>query len=644
MNGKRSYDAVGFTLIELAVVIVVMSLITGMGLIAALEALESTRRAATQSKLDVIERALHLFRDANNRLPCPADITLSDDAADFGIEAANRGRCYAGAPAAMLFTSYYYHDDEEWPTTVKGAVPVKALGLPDTFIYDGWGRKIAYVVDSIATTPGAFTTIPPNATDCSITVWDAAAGARSGGAIYTLISHGSNGHGAFVNGPDRVSWGSTNSAELINCQCDSTGAAVAGGPLVVQKEYSENPDDSLDVFDDIVRFKERWQLMNADDRIVAANTREYQVAFGFAYGGFGSVPQTPIVFYKRGCRGWTPARTPVMTLTAGNGWSHMAGLVFTPDNRHLFGHFYNTIFPYCASIDVGVEPPVATTYSCSNYLLDDAIAASRNGFVAFSYQLSPPFVMLYRYFDGEFLQMPASGLLSPEPAAKPQIMAFSRNADYLALARTTDNVYFDVFGKTDDASFRRLVSTSQPVTTGYGNVTAASFSPDGRFLAVAESATRTVKLWELVQGTPFVDSANGGTSPFSALPALGPFAYAPIRMAFSQDGRYFAVGLNSNTWAISDNIKIFLIDGDAFLPVTIDAGTDYYEFMNITPHVLAFTANGQSLLMSGQNSNYVVTLDRIAPDRFRQIVDAFVPAAYYASPDQRPPSALAVAH
>ena len=634
----------GFTLVELAAVIVVIGLITGMGFVATMGVVESARRAATERKLDVIERALFLFRDANNRLPCPADITLFDDDGNHGIEAANRGRCYAGTPAAMLFTSYYYHDDDEWPTTVKGAVPVKTLGLPDSFMYDGWGRRFAYIVDSIATAPDAFSRIPPNASDCSITVWDGGNGARSQGAIYALVSHGSNGHGAFVGGPDRAAWGSTNSAESINCQCASTGLPVSGEPLVVQEEPSENPDDPHDVFDDIVRFKERWQLMNASDLIIAANTREYQVAFGFSYGGFGAVPQTPIVFYKRGCGGWTAARTPVMTLTEDNGWSHVAGLVFTPDNQHLFGHFHNTIFPYCASINVGAEPPVATTYNCSNYLLDDAVAASRNGYVAFSYQLSSPFVMMYRYADGTFMQLPLSNVLSPAPVAKPQIMAFSRKADYLVLSRTTGSVFFDVYGKTDDASFRRLVSSSQPVTTGYTDVTAAAFSADGRFLAVAESATKTVKLWKVVPGAPFVDSANGGTSPFSPLPALGAFSYAPIRIAFSPDGRYFAVGLNANTSAISDNIKVFLIDGDSFLPVTIDAGTDYYEFMNIRPHALAFTANGQSLLISGQNSNNIVTLDRIAPDRFRQIVDAFVPAGYYASPDQRPPSAMAVAH
>ena len=88
-------------------------------------------------------------------------------------------------------------------------------------MYDGWGHKFRYAVSPIYT--GAAISSSSACTG-SIAVNDASGSARSSQAIYTLVSHGANGHGAYTSSGQVVNAGSTNADEQTNCHCDSTGA------------------------------------------------------------------------------------------------------------------------------------------------------------------------------------------------------------------------------------------------------------------------------------------------------------------------------------------------------------------------------------------------------------------------------------
>lgn len=61
----------GFTLVELAIVLVIIGLIVGAGITVWRTTLESTRLSTTKSNLENIKSAVINFAMANGRLPCP---------------------------------------------------------------------------------------------------------------------------------------------------------------------------------------------------------------------------------------------------------------------------------------------------------------------------------------------------------------------------------------------------------------------------------------------------------------------------------------------------------------------------------------------------------------------------------------------
>lgn len=238
---------------------VIIAVVAASGLAVGKATLESAQAATTNNRMNVIETALLAYRRANDRLPCPGDASVLPGNANYGVQAANPGSCSGGSPARNFeFTSGAQ-------TVVEGAVPVKALSLPDEFMYDGWGRKFVYSVWAPATGMKAFINygIGPN---CGMmTVRNAVGAARTNRGLYTILSMGSNGHGAYNIAGQRLSSASVNGDEAINCHCNSAGSDTGYLGTYVQKDYTENPNNPLDAFDDLVRFKERWQLQNYYD-------------------------------------------------------------------------------------------------------------------------------------------------------------------------------------------------------------------------------------------------------------------------------------------------------------------------------------------------------------------------------------------
>ncbi len=123
----------GFTLVELTIVLVIISLLLGMLMGVTTGFLEAQRAEATRTKMRVIDAALVSYVALNKRLPCPADGAVASGAANAGAEMGGGG---TGNPCTLNGSSQS-----------MGVVPWVALGLSASDAEDGWGVRFTYRLD-----------------------------------------------------------------------------------------------------------------------------------------------------------------------------------------------------------------------------------------------------------------------------------------------------------------------------------------------------------------------------------------------------------------------------------------------------------------------------------------------------------------
>lgn len=175
----------GFTLLELAIVLMIVTILL-TGLLGPLSTrVEQQERQRTEGVLEDVKETLYGFAIANGRLPCP-------DTGGDGNEDLNAGAC----------------------TQVRGDVPWITLGVPQQ---DPWGTNYAYRVtgvfaDNTNGTNCGLAPEPPATLGISfklcsagdITIRDAAAGGNilGSGIPAIVVSYGSNRNNAAlaVNG------------------------------------------------------------------------------------------------------------------------------------------------------------------------------------------------------------------------------------------------------------------------------------------------------------------------------------------------------------------------------------------------------------------------------------------------------------
>lgn len=259
----------GFTLLELAVVLALIGVITGMGLVTLIGAIQASQVNKTVERMDAIEKVLLNYAVAFGRIPCPSSLTLTPSNVNYGIEAANQGSCTGGTPAANFAAA---------SGAVEGGVPTRALQLPDEYMYDGWGRRLRYAVDPIYTAANVLPIIaggPCTASATAITVNDSTGAARTTAAIYAIVSSGANGHGAYTSNGVMVNAGSTNTDEQTNCHCNASAVPTTYAPTYVEKAATQSSTSALNNFDDIVTFKEAWQMQAQNFPLVSGSCGQY---------------------------------------------------------------------------------------------------------------------------------------------------------------------------------------------------------------------------------------------------------------------------------------------------------------------------------------------------------------------------------
>lgn len=209
----------GFTLVEIAMVLMIIGLLLG-GLIPTLSTqMESQRINETRKSLAEIQEALVGFAISKGRLPCPANPAIATGQAGAGTE---RTPPCTGSNSA-------------------GVLPWATLGVNET---DAWGNRYTYHVssdfaDAIASTTYGGCTPSPIPTQasfglCSNGSPDVLSAASGGTSVATnvpvvIVSHGKNSAGAYTQLGTQLS-ASSNADEQENSDSSANNDYVSHTP------------------------------------------------------------------------------------------------------------------------------------------------------------------------------------------------------------------------------------------------------------------------------------------------------------------------------------------------------------------------------------------------------------------------------
>ena len=238
----RSSTEAGFTLAELAIVLLIVSLLVG-GLLGPLSAQIDLRHSSdTRKSLEEIREALLGFAAVHGRLPCPAVSTTASDVAGAGLE--------VPPPSAGVCPN----------PDASGILPWATLGVSET---DAWGRRYSYRVTNVFAQSVPPPALPPPPTPCTASAsaafvlcstdtlhdsLDVFSSLATPGSVVArdvpvvVISHGKNGNGAYTP-QGRQLPASTDPDERENA-LNPGGTAFANNDFVSKAE-SRTFDDQL---------------------------------------------------------------------------------------------------------------------------------------------------------------------------------------------------------------------------------------------------------------------------------------------------------------------------------------------------------------------------------------------------------------
>lgn len=272
---KNSCNKKAFSLLELSVLVMVISIIATAALFTNATKVNSDKVAITNSRIDAIYNALGNYLLLNGKLPCPAPITdIKLNSTSYGVAAINDGDC-------ALTDGVYQSDVIGAQNLVYGMVPVRTLGLDSDFAEDGYGSKFDYIIDKRFTSNQTFSTTNVNNTEsfsnssCSmirvtmngIVVSDEYKNGCDNRAFFVIISHGNNKLGAFDANSATISSASSNQDEQDNSAANFVDAATNTATFSATKRIkASNTTTSgnkkyYNLIDDIIFFRSRDNMV-----------------------------------------------------------------------------------------------------------------------------------------------------------------------------------------------------------------------------------------------------------------------------------------------------------------------------------------------------------------------------------------------
>lgn len=256
----------GFSLIELTIAVLIVSILLTMGLAAFSVQVEATALSATQKRQETIKEALIAYLRTHKRLPCPETSAL-DGLQPTGTET----RTTPNDPTTRCVSFW-------------GTLPFETLGLSRDTALDGYGNYFTYYVSTAANmnsepdwtltsrsgvpgfnvgNPGRFSITER----IGATLVQTTNAANLAAAV--IVSHGKNGSGAFTLKGTRIAQPPTGSDERTatpDTPPANPPAWVAPGALtgcggtcptpgmleLITKDHTDNAGSPGGAYDDIV--------------------------------------------------------------------------------------------------------------------------------------------------------------------------------------------------------------------------------------------------------------------------------------------------------------------------------------------------------------------------------------------------------
>lgn len=251
----------GFTLIEIAVVLVIIGVLMGSFIGSINGRIETTRRDNTNKQLEEIKLSLFGYAAATGRLPCPTTTIGGGREQPVG-----GGGC----------------------TTLYGFVPGRTLGLNgsynrDNLLIDSWGNPFRYSITSVsafttapgsgsiqevaAASPNGLATLSPNIVICDgdSTATNSCTGATTivDTAVFTILSLGKDGANFITNVTPNSDQGenASEAAVAANAVGENLAYTVGNNRVFVSKSYSST-DSAAGQYDDLIIWASQYALYN----------------------------------------------------------------------------------------------------------------------------------------------------------------------------------------------------------------------------------------------------------------------------------------------------------------------------------------------------------------------------------------------
>lgn len=257
----------GFSLLELSVVLVIVSIVVVMGLEGIGILMSRTAYQTTQERMQVIKKALADYRRVYGYLPCPGSYIDDTSSGAYGKEQRNG----SGVCNPLINLSPVTTATLDSGATYYGTLPVRDLGLPPAYMKDAYGSKFRYVVTRALTVYSTFRTNQgaievrtgrleqPCNTLCQV---------LSNKAAYAVISFGSDRRGSVVGGSiSPYLCVASASSSYWDGMIDSANCRTGSEPLTAAIPTNAIYDSSYNSggiedrhFDDLVIWQTRGQL------------------------------------------------------------------------------------------------------------------------------------------------------------------------------------------------------------------------------------------------------------------------------------------------------------------------------------------------------------------------------------------------